>query len=163
YQTQLSWFEGKGAAGSQMEAMLNNIAQTGVSTIDKIDLVLELYVEYLDSKDLGSMEQTQFQSVVNQLNNTLVNQLASASSDVTQKAVEALLVQLGLIAAEANEAFSLQTSSEVRGVERRLQSRKERFEQAVSELDNLDSYLLRRSKQSLSLLTSHAFSAQGSV
>ena len=163
YQTQLSWFEGKGAAGSQMEAMLNNIAQTGVSTIDKIDLVLELYVEYLDSKDLGSMEQTQFQSVVNQLNNTLVNQLASASSDATQKAVEALLVQLGLIAAEANEAFSLQTSSEVRGVERRLQSRKERFEQAVSELDNLDSSLLRRSKQSLSLLTSHAFSAQGSV
>ncbi|MEZ9418136.1 methyl-accepting chemotaxis protein, partial [Vibrio sp. 10N.286.49.E1] len=88
---------------------------------------------------------------------------ASASSDATQKAVEALLVQLGLIAAEANEAFSLQTSSEVRGVERRLQSRKERFEQAVSELDNLDSSLLRRSKQSLSLLTSHAFSAQGSV
>ncbi|PMG37483.1 chemotaxis protein, partial [Vibrio splendidus] len=163
YQTQLSWFEGKGAAGSQMEAMLNNIAQTGVSTIDKIDLVLELYVEYLDSKDLGSMEQTQFQSVVNQLNNTLVNQLASASSDATQKAVEALLVQLSLITAEANEAFSLQTSSEVRGVERRLQSRHERFKEAVANLEAQDPALVRRSKQSLSLLASHAFSAQGSV
>ncbi|MFA0350598.1 methyl-accepting chemotaxis protein, partial [Vibrio sp. 10N.222.55.C6] len=48
-------------------------------------------------------------------------------------------------------------------VERRLQSRKERFEQAVADLDNLDSSLLRRSKQSLSLLASHAFSANGSV
>lgn len=163
YQQQLSWFEGKGATGSQMEAMLNNITQTGVSTIDKIERVLELYVEYLDSKDLGSMGQAQFQSVVGQLNNTLVNQLASADSEQTQKAIEALLVQLSLIAAEANEAFSLQTSSEVRGVERRLQSRKERFEQAVADLDNLDSSLLRRSKQSLSLLASHAFSAKGSV
>ncbi|CAH6957185.1 Methyl-accepting chemotaxis protein [Vibrio chagasii] len=163
YQQQLSWFEGKGEAGSQMEVMLNNITQTGVSTIDKIERVLELYVEYLDSKDLGSMEQAQFQSVVGQLNNTLVNQLASADSEQTQKAVEALLVQLSLIASEANEAFSLQTSSEVRGVERRLQSRKERLEQAVADLDNLDSSLLRRSKQSLSLLASHAFSANGSV
>lgn len=163
YQQQLSWFEGKGATGSQMEAMLNNITQTGVSTIDKIERVLELYVEYLDSKDLGSMGQAQFQSVVGQLNNTLVNQLASADSEQTQKAIEALLVQLSLIAAEANEAFSLQTSSEVRGVERRLQSRKERFEQAVADLDNLDSSLLRRSKQSLSLLASHAFSDNSSV
>ncbi|MEZ8885511.1 methyl-accepting chemotaxis protein [Vibrio sp. 10N.222.54.F6] len=163
YQQQLSWFEGKGAVGSQMEVMLNNITQTGVSTIDQIERVLELYVEYLDSKDLGSMGQAQFQSVVGQLNNTLVNQLASADSEQTQKAIEALLVQLSLIAAEANEAFSLQTSSEVRGVERRLQSRKERFEQAVADLDNLESSLLRRSKQSLSLLASHAFSDNGSV
>ncbi|MGF1745127.1 methyl-accepting chemotaxis protein [Vibrio minamisatsumaniensis] len=163
YQQQLSWFEGKSVAGSRMEDILNNITQTGVSTIDKIELVLELYVEYLASKDLGSMGQAQFQSVVGQLNNTLVNQLASADSERTQKAVEALLVQLSLIAAEANEAFSMQTLSEVRGVERRLQSRKERFEQAVSDLDNLDSSLLRRSKQSLSLLASHVFSAQGSV
>ncbi|MEZ8720741.1 methyl-accepting chemotaxis protein [Vibrio pomeroyi] len=163
YQEQLNWFEGKGAVGSQMEVMLNNITQTGVSTIDKIERVLELYVEYLDSKDLGSMGQAQFQSVVGQLNNTLVNQLASADSEQTQKAIEALLVQLSLIAAEANEALSLQTSSEVRGVERRLQSRKERFEQAVADLDNLESSLLRRSKQSLSLLASHAFSTNGSV
>ncbi|MEZ8946239.1 methyl-accepting chemotaxis protein [Vibrio sp. 10N.222.54.B12] len=163
YQQQLSWFEGKGEVGSQMEVMLNNITQTGVSTVDQIERVLELYVKYLDSKDLGSMGQAQFQSVVGQLNNTLVNQLASAGSEQTQKAVEALLVQLSLIAAEANEAFSLQTSSEVRGVERRLQSRKERFEQAVADLDNLDSSLLRRSKQSLSLLASHAFSDNGSV
>ncbi|CAH6835423.1 Methyl-accepting chemotaxis protein [Vibrio chagasii] len=163
YQQQLNWFQGKGVAGSQMEAMLNQITQTGLLTIDKIEQVLELYVEYLDSKDLGSMGQAQFQSVVGQLNNTLVNQLASADSEQTQKAVEALLVQLSLIAAEANEAFSLQTSSEVRGVERRLQSRKERFEQAVADLDNLNSSLLRRSKQSLSLLASHAFSASGSV
>ncbi|CAH7143582.1 Methyl-accepting chemotaxis protein [Vibrio chagasii] len=163
YQQQLNWFQGKGVAGSQMEAMLNQITQTGLLTIDKIEQVLELYVEYLDSKDLGSMGQAQFQSVVGQLNNTLVNQLASAKSDQIQKAVEALLVQLSLIAAEANEAFSLQTSSEVRGVERRLQSRKERFEQAVTDLDNLDPSLLRRSQQSLSLLASHAFSASGSV
>lgn len=163
YQQQLSWFEGKGEVGSQMEVMLNNITQTGVSTVDQIERVLELYVKYLDSKDLGSMGQAQFQSVVGQLNNTLVNQLASAGSEQTQKAVEALLVQLSLIAAEANEAFSLQTSSEVRGVERRLQSRKERFEQAVADLDNLDSSLLRRSQQSLSLLASHAFSDNGSV
>ncbi|MEZ9134270.1 methyl-accepting chemotaxis protein, partial [Vibrio breoganii] len=81
---------------------------------NKIEQSLNLYVSYLDSKDLGSMEQEQFQSVVGQLNNTLVNQLASTSSGNTQKAVEALLVQLSLIAAEANEAFSLQTSSEVR-------------------------------------------------
>lgn len=163
YQQQLNWFQGKGVAGSQMEAMLNNITQTGLLTIDKIEQVLEFYVEYLDSKDLGSMGQAQFQSVVGQLNNTLVNQLASADSEQTQKAVEALLVQLSLIAAEANEALSLQTSSEVRGVERRLQSRKERFEQAVADIDNLDSSLLRRSKQSLSLLASHAFSSSGSV
>lgn len=163
YQQQLSWFEGKGVAGSQMETLLSNIDETGRSTIEKIEGVLELYVAYLDSKDLGSMGQAQFQSVVGQLNNTLVNQLASAKSDQIQKAVEALLVQLSLIAAEANEAFSLQTSSEVRGVERRLQSRKERFEQAVTDLDNLDSSLLRRSQQSLSLLASHAFSSSGSV
>tara|TARA_Y100001960_G_scaffold94426_1_gene101742 strand:+ start:2327 stop:4345 length:2019 start_codon:yes stop_codon:yes gene_type:complete len=163
YQQQLSWFEGKGVAGSQMEILLSNIDETGRSTIEKIEGVLELYVAYLDSKDLGAMGQAQFQSVVGQLNNTLVNQLASAKSDQIQKAVEALLVQLSLIAAETNEAFSLQTSSEVRGVERRLQSRKERFEQAVTDLDNLDSSLLRRSQQSLSLLASHAFSSSGSV
>ena len=163
YQQQLSWFEGKGVAGSQMEILLSNIDETGRSTIEKIEGVLELYVAYLDSKDLGAMGQAQFQSVVGQLNNTLVTQLASAKSDQIQKAVEALLVQLSLIAAEANEAFSLQTSSEVRGVERRLQSRKERFEQAVTDLDNLDSSLLRRSQQSLSLLASHAFSSSGSV
>ncbi|WP_373944184.1 methyl-accepting chemotaxis protein [Vibrio chagasii] len=163
YQQQLSWFEGKGVTGSQMETLLSNIDETGRSTIEKIEGVLELYVAYLDSKDLGAMGQAQFQSVVGQLNNTLVNQLASAKSDQIQKAVEALLVQLSLIAAEANEAFSLQTSSEVRGVERRLQSRKERFEQAVTDLDNLDSSLLRRSQQSLSLLASHAFSSSGSV
>ncbi|MGI9874343.1 methyl-accepting chemotaxis protein [Vibrio chagasii] len=163
YQQQLSWFEGKSVAGSHMEILLGNIDETGRSTIEKIEGVLELYVAYLDSKDLGAMGQAQFQSVVGQLNNTLVNQLASAKSDQIQKAVEALLVQLSLIAAEANEAFSLQTSSEVRGVERRLQSRKERFEQAVTDLDNLDSSLLRRSQQSLSLLASHAFSSSGSV
>lgn len=163
YQQQLSWFEGKSVAGSHMEILLSNIDETGRSTIEKIEGVLELYVAYLDSKDLGAMGQAQFQSVVGQLNNTLVNQLASAKSDQIQKAVEALLVQLSLIAAEANEAFSLQTSSEVRGVERRLQSRKERFEQAVTDLDNLDSSLLRRSQQSLSLLASHAFSSSGSV
>ncbi len=163
YQQQLSWFEGKDVTGSQMETLLSNIDETGRSTIEKIEGVLELYVAYLDSKDLGAMGQAQFQSVVGQLNNTLVNQLASAKSDQIQKAVEALLVQLSLIAAEANEAFSLQTSSEVRGVERRLQSRKERFEQAVTDLDNLDSSLLRRSQQSLSLLASHAFSSSGSV
>lgn len=163
YQQQLSWFEGKGVTGSQMETLLSNIDETGRSTIEKIEGVLELYVAYLDSKDLGAMGQVQFQSVMGQLNNTLVNQLASAKSDQVQKAVEALLVQLSLIAAEANEAFSLQTSSEVRGVERRLQSRKERFEQAVTDLDNLDSSLLRRSQQSLSLLASHAFSSSGSV
>ena len=163
YQQQLSWFEGKGVAGSQMEILLSNIDETGRSTIEKIEGVLELYVAYLDSKDLGAMGQAQFQSVVGQLNNTLVNQLASAKSDQIQKAVEALLVQLSLIAAETNEAFSLQTPSEVRGVERRLQSRKERFEQAVTDLDNLDSSLLRRSQQSLSLLASHAFSSSGSV
>ncbi|MFA0035929.1 methyl-accepting chemotaxis protein [Vibrio sp. 10N.261.52.A1] len=163
YQQQLSWFEGKSVAGSHMEILLSNIDETGRSTIEKIEGVLELYVAYLDSKDLGAMGQAQFQSVVGQLNNILVNQLASAKSDQIQKAVEALLVQLSLIAAEANEAFSLQTSSEVRGVERRLQSRKERFEQAVTDLDNLDSSLLRRSQQSLSLLASHAFSSSGSV
>ncbi|WP_146455356.1 methyl-accepting chemotaxis protein [Vibrio splendidus] len=163
YQQQLNWFDGKAESGSPLEPMLKNIEEAGVATINKIEQSLDLYVSYLDSKDLGSMEQEQFQSVVGQLNNTLVNQLASTSSDATQKAVEALLVQLSLIAAEANEAFSLQTSSEIRGVERRLQSRKERFEQAVSDLDNLDSSLLRRSKQSLSLLASHVFSAQGSV
>ncbi|CAK1707108.1 methyl-accepting chemotaxis protein [Vibrio crassostreae] len=163
YQQQLNWFEGKSTTGSPLESILNNIDETGVATIDKVDQTLNLYVSYLDTKDLGSMEQAQFQSVVGQLNNTLVNQLASASSDVMQKAVEALLVQLSLIAAEANEAFSLQTSSEVRGVERRLQSRKERFEQAVADLDSIDSAMLRRSKQSLSLLASHAFSAKGSV
>ncbi|MEZ8573502.1 methyl-accepting chemotaxis protein [Vibrio splendidus] len=161
YQQQLNWFDGKAESGSPLEPILQNIEETGVATINKVEQSLNLYVSYLDSKDLGSMEQEQFQSVVGQLNNTLVNQLASTSN--TQKAVEALLVQLSLIAAEANEAFSLQTSSEVRGVERRLQSRKERFEQAVSDLDNLDSSLLRRSKQSLSLLASHVFSAQGSV
>ncbi|MEZ9738872.1 methyl-accepting chemotaxis protein [Vibrio splendidus] len=163
YQQQLNWFDGKAESGSPLEPILQNIEEAGVATINKIEQSLNLYVSYLDSKDLGSMEQEQFQSVVGQLNNTLVNQLASTSSGNTQKAVEALLVQLSLIAAEANEAFSLQTSSEVRGVERRLQSRKERFEQAVSDLDNLDSSLLRRSKQSLSLLVSHIFSAQGSV
>ncbi|MEZ8500335.1 methyl-accepting chemotaxis protein [Vibrio splendidus] len=165
YQQQLNWFDGKAESGSPLEPILQNIEEAGVATINKIEQSLNLYVSYLDSKDLGSMEQEQFQSVVGQLNNTLVNQLASTStsSGDTQKAVEALLVQLSLIAAEANEAFSLQTSSEVRGVERRLQSRKERFEQAVSDLDNLDSSLLRRSKQSLSLLASHVFSAQGSV
>ncbi|MEZ9350345.1 methyl-accepting chemotaxis protein [Vibrio splendidus] len=163
YQQQLNWFDGKAESGSPLEPILQNIEETGVATINKIEQSLNLYVSYLDSKDLGSMDQEQFQSVVGQLNNTLVNQLASTSSGNTQKAVEALLVQLSLIAAEANEAFSLQTSSEVRGVERRLQSRKERFEQAVSDLDNLDSSLLRRSKQSLSLLASHVFSAQGSV
>ncbi|WP_434568190.1 methyl-accepting chemotaxis protein [Vibrio chagasii] len=163
YQQQLSWFEGKSVAGSHMEILLSNIDETGRSTIEKIEGVLELYVAYLDSKDLGAIGQAQFQSVVGQLNNTLVNQLASAKSDQIQTAVEALLVQLSLIAAEANEAFSLQTSSEVRGVERRLQSRKERFEQAVTDLDNLDSSLLRRSQQSLSLLASHAFSSSGSV
>ncbi|CAK1831917.1 methyl-accepting chemotaxis protein [Vibrio crassostreae] len=163
YQQQLNWFEGKSTTGSPLESILNNIDETGVATIEKVDQTLNLYVSYLDTKDLGSMEQAQFQSVVGQLNNTLVNQLASASSDVMQKAVEALLVQLSLIAAEANEAFSLQTSSEVRGVERRLQSRKERFEQAVADLDSIDSAMLRRSKQSLSLLASHAFSAKGSV
>ncbi|WP_394138770.1 methyl-accepting chemotaxis protein [Vibrio chagasii] len=163
YQQQLSWFEGKSVAGSHMEILLGNIDETGRSTIEKIEGVLELYVAYLDSKDLGSMGQAQFQSVVGQLNNTLVTQLTSAKSDQIQKAVEAMLVQLSLIAAEANEAFSFQTSSEVRGVERRLQSRKERFEQAVTDLDNLDSSLLRRSQQSLSLLASHAFSSSGSV
>ncbi|MEZ9452076.1 methyl-accepting chemotaxis protein [Vibrio splendidus] len=163
YQQQLNWFDGKAESGSPLEPILQNIEETGVATINKVEQSLNLYVSYLDSKDLGSMDQEQFQSVVGQLNNTLVNQLASTSSGNTQKAVEALLVQLSLIAAEANEAFSLQTSSEVRGVERRLQSRKERFEQAVSDLDNLDSSLLRRSKQSLSLLASHVFSAQGSV
>ncbi|MEZ9535222.1 chemotaxis protein [Vibrio lentus] len=163
YQQQLNWFEGKSTAGSSLESILQNIDETGVATIDKIDQTLNLYVSYLDTKDLGSMEQAQFQSVVGQLNNTLVNQLASASSDATQKAVEALLVQLSLIAAEANEAFSLQASSEVRGVERRLQSRHERFKEAVTNLEAQDPALVRRSKQSLSLLASHAFSAQGSV
>lgn len=163
YQQQLNWFEGKAKAGSPLESILENIDETGVATIDKIEQVLELYVSYLDTKDLGSMEQAQFQSVVNQLNNTLVNQLASASSDEMQKSVEALLVQLSLIAAEANEAFSLQTSSEVRSIERRLQSRKERFEEAATDLEALNPALMRRSKQSLSLLASHAFSKQGSI
>ncbi|MEZ8351730.1 methyl-accepting chemotaxis protein [Vibrio splendidus] len=163
YQQQLNWFDGKAESGSPLEPILQNIEETGVATINKVEQSLNLYVSYLDSKDLGSMDQEQFQSVVGQLNNTLVNQLASASSDATQKAVEALLVQLSLIAAEANEAFSLQASSEVRGVERRLQSRHERFKEAVANLEAQDRALVRRSKQSLSLLASHAFSAQGSV
>ncbi len=163
YKQQLDWFDGKAESGSPLELLLSNINDTGAATIGSIEQLLEGYVTYLDSKDLGLMRQTQFQSVVGQLNNTLVNQLASANSAQTQKAVEALLVQLSLIAAESNEAFSLQTSSEVRGVERRLQSRKQRFEQAVSDLDRLDSSALRRSKQSLSLLASHVFSAKGSV
>ena len=163
YQQQLNWFEGKDAAGSPIESMLNKINETGESTFEKIEQVLNLYVSYLDGKDLGSMKQEQFQSVVGQLNNSLVNQLASADSENTQKAVEALLVQLSLIAAEANEAFSLQTSSEVRSIERRLHSRKERFEEAVTDLEALNPVLMRRSKQSLSLLALHAFSEQGSV
>ncbi|MCW1891444.1 hypothetical protein OK016_28885 [Vibrio chagasii] len=109
------------------------------------------------------MGQAQFQSVVGQLNNTLrINRECRFRAD-TKGSFRLCWCNWSLDCRGSQR--SVFTANIFRGswVERRSQSRKERFEQAVADLDNLNSSLLRRSKQSLILLASHAFSASGSV
>ncbi|MCZ8498744.1 hypothetical protein O9929_14790 [Vibrio lentus] len=113
----------------------------------------------MDTKDLGSMEQVLEISIGSgptQLN-TLVNQLASASSDATQKAVEALLVQLRRLRQKPMRSF-FTAKRRVRGVERRLKVVTSDLK-AVANFGSAGSGFSATRSGGLCLLASHAFSS----
>ncbi|CAE6930060.1 methyl-accepting chemotaxis protein [Vibrio sp. B1FLJ16] len=163
YQEQLAWLEERAVQDDGVRVVLQDIQTTSEVVLTKIEELLALYVRYLDLKDQDLYEQSQFQSLTAQINNNLVNGLAQAKSQQELEALEHLLSQVGLLLGEVNEAFPLQETIELRSVQRRLESRKERFEEALNRVKSLSPDIFQRTKQAISLLDLHAYSEQGVV
>ena len=163
YSDQLTGFSKQITDIEDLEILLNQVIELDSQLQSEILSLMDSFAFYLDLKDQGVYSQAQFQAVTSQLNNTLVNGLTSADSESSRKAIEAMLVQLGLITSEINELLSLQDSSEVRGVERRLANRKQRLQEARNQLSKDSASFYRKVQKSLMLLDSHAFSLQGTA
>ncbi|MGY3572661.1 methyl-accepting chemotaxis protein [Vibrio paucivorans] len=163
YKQQLTWFESVASRDENVKQQLPDLLNEGQDVLVRIERVLAQYVDYLDAKDLDLYQQTQFQSLAAQLNSNLVSGIARADSNEEREAVEHALSQVALLVGEVNEAFTQQDMIELRSAERRFNTRKERFSEAINRLKAEAGKTHQNSEHALSLLEKHAFTDTGAV
>ncbi len=163
YQYQLAWLEERALIDGGLKALLPEVHTSSDAVLAKITQLLNLYIDYLDAKDLDLYKQAQFQSLSAQINNNLVNGLAQSSNQNELNALEQLLSQIGLLVGEANEVFTLQDTAEIRSVQRQLNNRKERYQQAKQQVQQLSPSVFQKTEHAFSLLELDTYSAKGVV
>ncbi|KGY11897.1 chemotaxis protein [Vibrio tubiashii] len=163
YQYQLAWLEERALIDDGLKALLPEVHTSSDAVLAKITQLLNLYIDYLDAKDLDLYKQAQFQSLSAQINNNLVNGLAQSSNQNELNALEQLLSQIGLLVGEANEVFTLQDTAEIRSVQRQLNNRKERYQQAKQQVQQLSPSVFQKTEHAFSLLELDTYSAKGVV
>lgn len=163
YQYQLAWLEERALIDDGLKALLPEVQTSSDAVLTKITQLLDLYIEYLDAKDLDLYKQAQFQSLSAQINNNLVNGLAQSTNQDQLTALEQLLSQVGLLVGEANEAFTLQDTAEIRSVQRQLKNRKERYQQAKDKVQQLAPNVFQKTEQAFALLELSSYAEQGVV
>ncbi|PMH43221.1 hypothetical protein BCU68_04330 [Vibrio sp. 10N.286.49.B3] len=131
YQQQLDWFV---SANYQAErnGLVSNTSASSNKIVTKIEELYSQNYQYLDTKDFSQYSQSQFQLLAGQLNENLITALSRSSTTAEQQVIEAVLAQMSLLLAEANEAFALQDMMELRSITRRFESRRERLDAAIT-------------------------------
>ncbi|MGR5542667.1 methyl-accepting chemotaxis protein, partial [Vibrio campbellii] len=90
----------------------------------------------LDVTDYSLFEQSSFQAMASQLSTNFTRALSSNDLN-SAAAINAVMSQINLAADEAREAFTLFDSGELRGIQRRLEGRQERMNEALQELERM--------------------------
>ncbi|WP_211252091.1 methyl-accepting chemotaxis protein [Vibrio rhizosphaerae] len=163
FQTKLAWFKKLPDPDHHIGQFVEQIESTAMKTFKDINMILNGYKTYLETKDKNIKQRALLQSLIMQINNNLLENLAAANQSDARQSIEALLTQIGLLVGEVNEAFSLQDVIETRALERRFKIRKTRLDSAMTTFQSASSAFFRQSETSLKLLGQQAFSAEGAV
>ncbi len=163
YEKKLDWFEIIASKDADVSLRFHRIKETSIESFRNITQVLESYSRYLELREQNIDQQSLFQSLAIQLNSNLLGNLAKTTGHQEREVVEVLLTQVGLLLGEANETFSLQDVMETRGIARRFNGRKERFDEAILALKSFSPSFFQQSEASLTLLEHHIFSPNGVV
>ncbi|SJN59372.1 Methyl-accepting chemotaxis protein PctB [Vibrio ruber DSM 16370] len=163
FQTKLAWFKKRDDPEHHIRGFIEKIESTAVKTFQDINIILSGYQKYLQMKDENVKQRALLQSLIMQINNNLLANLAAASQPDARQSVEALLTQIGLLVSEVNDAFSLQDVIETRALERRFKIRKTRLDDAIATFQAASPSFFRQSETPLKLLGQQAFSADGAV
>ncbi|QMV16431.1 Putative methyl-accepting chemotaxis protein YoaH [Vibrio spartinae] len=163
FRTKLAWFKALPDPDHHIGAFVEKIESTAVETFQDINVTLDAYKKYLEMKDKNVKQRALLQSLIMQINNNLLENLAAENQPDARQSIEALLTQIGLLVGEVNEAFSLQDVIETRALERRFKIRKTRLDQAIATFQSASPSFFRQSETPLKLLEQQAFSADGAV
>ncbi len=163
FQTKLAWFKALPDPDNRIGAFIEKIESTAVKTFQDINMTLDGYKTYLEMKDKNVKQRALLQSLIMQINNNLLENLAAENQPDARQSIEALLTQIGLLVGEVNEAFSLQDVIETRALERRFKIRKTRLDKAIATFQSASPSFFRQSETPLKLLGQQAFSADGAV
>ncbi|ASA57386.1 methyl-accepting chemotaxis protein [Vibrio gazogenes] len=163
FQTKLAWFKALPDPDNRIGAFIEKIESTAVKTFQDINMTLDGYKKYLEMKDKNVKQRALLQSLIMQINNNLLENLAAENQPDARQSIEALLTQIGLLVGEVNEAFSLQDVIETRALERRFKIRKTRLDKAIATFQSASPTFFRQSEAPLKRLEQQAFSADGAV
>ncbi|WP_197413107.1 methyl-accepting chemotaxis protein [Vibrio sp. MEBiC08052] len=163
FQTKLAWFKELPDPEHHIAEFVEKIESTAIKTFKDINMILDGYKTYLEMKDENVKQRALLQSLIMQINNNLLENLAAENQSDARQSIEALLTQIGLLVGEVNEAFSLQDVIETRALERRFKIRKTRLDDAIATFQSASPAFFRQSETPLQLLGQQAFSADGAV
>ncbi len=162
YQQKFDWFRQQAQLNRDIAPLVTEMDKGSIAILQEMQATMDLYVDYLDVKDMALYEQSKYQSVNSQLNSNLVEALSGANSEATA-ALNGLMSVVGVLNSDANEAFAMQDMSELRSVLRQFNAKKERFDEAVADFKRLSPSEHRSSETALALFSMHLFMDKGAV
>ncbi|MGR5167814.1 methyl-accepting chemotaxis protein [Vibrio astriarenae] len=162
YQNQLNVFQVPASSDADIAQHLTLIEQNGQQVLAILDSLLGTYSQYLDVTDYSLFEQSSFQAMASQLSTNFTRALSSNDLG-SAAAINAAMSQINLAADEAREAFTLFDSGELRGIQRRLEGRQERMNEALEELQRLAPQVHSQSSVAIDRLLAQIYGQEGAL
>ncbi|WP_264874279.1 methyl-accepting chemotaxis protein [Vibrio agarivorans] len=162
YQNQLNIFQVPASSDAELAQHLTLIEQNGQHVLAILGSLLGTYSQYLDVTDYSLFEQSSFQAMASQLSTNFTRALSSNDLN-SVAAINAAMSQINLAADEAREAFTLFDSGELRGIQRRLEGRQERMNEALQELERMAPQVHSQSSVTIDRLLAQIYGQEGAL
>ncbi|QIA62228.1 HAMP domain-containing protein [Vibrio astriarenae] len=163
YQNQLSLFQVPASNDTDIAQHLAVIEEHSQQVLNSVSALLDTYSQYIDITDYSLFEQSSFQAMTSQLSTNFTRALSSNDQLGSSGAINAAMSQVNLAADEAREAFTLFDSGELRGIQRRLEARQERMQEALIELERAAPRVHSQSSVALNQLLAHIYGDEGAL
>lgn len=163
YQNQLNLFQVPASNDTDIAQHLAVIEEHSQQVLNSVSALLDTYSQYIDITDYSLFEQSSFQAMTSQLSTNFTRALSSNDQLGSSGVINAAMSQVNLAADEAREAFTLFDSGELRGIQRRLEARQERMQEALAELERAAPRVHSQSSVALNQLLAHIYGDEGAL
>ncbi|WP_394243477.1 methyl-accepting chemotaxis protein [Vibrio astriarenae] len=163
YQNQLNLFQVPASNDTEIAQHLAVIEEHSQQVLNSVSALLDTYSQYIDITDYSLFEQSSFQAMASQLSTNFTRALNNNDQLESAGAINAAMSQINLAADEAREAFTLFDSGELRGIQRRLEGRQERLQEALSQLERTAPRVHNQSSVAINQLLAHIYGDEGAL